>query len=339
MTSFLSHHPSLDGYWRGVVLLGRNSAAYKFALAGALLEKAGNGLSDTTLRDIALPFAGRVAAHLKMADRQSTSASSKFLDACRAFNRGDISEDELAARTVREGFRNVLDAFHVVNGGPIPLRFFEFDKLHKRIVFTDSLHDLSGGFQARNLPTELEARWRLVETAWELQLPSQMLRVEYVPDVRELFVSGAARRIAVTSCRDALNGYQKGRCFYCFREIAVTGDERGADVDHFFPHVLLGAADGAPNINGVWNLVLACRGCNRGASGKFARVPEARLLERLHRRNGFLIESHHPLRETLIAQTGATDKDRSAYLTQVDRLAIERLLHRWSPADEAEAAF
>lgn len=30
--------PSLDSYWRSIVLFGQNVASYKFALAGALLE-------------------------------------------------------------------------------------------------------------------------------------------------------------------------------------------------------------------------------------------------------------------------------------------------------------
>ena len=38
---------------------------------------------------------------------------------------------------------------------------------------------------------------------------------------------------------DALNGYQKGSCFYCFRDISIVfGSDSLADVDHFFPHVL-----------------------------------------------------------------------------------------------------
>ena len=48
------------------------------------------------------------------------------------------------------------------------------------------------------------------------------------------------------------------------------------------------------NLNGVWNLVLSCRDCDRGVQGKMTWVPEIRLLERLHRRNCFLIDSHHP---------------------------------------------
>ena len=39
-----------------------------------------------------------------------------------------------------------------------------------------------------------------------------------------------------------------------------------------------------------------------------------RYIERLHRRNEFLIASQHPLRPTLIAQTGASPADRALTL-------------------------
>jgi hypothetical protein len=108
-------------------------------------------------------------------------------------------------------------------------------------------------------------------------------------------------------------------------------------VDHFFPWILL-TLDGMPNVDGIWNLVLSCASYNRGEGGKSAKVPEIRFLERLHRRNSFLINSHHPLRETLMNQTGETEPERRAFLQGVDRLAINYLVHRWAPPDEAEAA-
>ena len=36
---------------------------------------------------------------------------------------------------------------------------------------------LAEGQQATDLPLEVEARWRLVETAWELSIPRQLLVV------------------------------------------------------------------------------------------------------------------------------------------------------------------
>src|SRR4051794_16483114 len=54
--------------------------------------------------------------------------------------------------------------------------------------------------------------------------------------------------------------------------------------DHLFPRVLKTFKVADP-IDGIWNLVLACQGCNRGAKGKFDCLPELSYLERLHKRN------------------------------------------------------
>jgi hypothetical protein len=118
----------------------------------------------------------------------------------------------------------------------------------------------------------------------------------------------------------------------------VEGAEDLADVDHFFPHRLKGFRVADP-VDGVWNLVLACRTCNRGAAGKFDRLPEARYLERLHRRNEYLIDSHHPLRETLLLQTGQTEQARRAFLREAYRGAVQLLVQTWRPADEYAPAF
>jgi hypothetical protein len=44
--------------------------------------------------------------HLQVEDRQSTSAQSQFLDACRSYNRGDLDVEQFAEDTVRLGFRS-----------------------------------------------------------------------------------------------------------------------------------------------------------------------------------------------------------------------------------------
>jgi hypothetical protein len=62
-------------------------------------------------------------------------------------------------------------------------------------------------------------------------------------------------------------------------------------------------------------------------------------LERLFKRNNFLIDSHHPLRETLIAHTGKTEISRRRFLQQQHTSAKRLLIHEWSPAAELEAAF
>ena len=107
-----------------------------------------------------------------------------------------------------------------------------------------------------------------------------------------------------------------------------TRAETGCDVDHFFPHTLQSLSTDI-NLNGVWNLVLACPSCNRGEGGKFARVPAKKYLERLHQRNEFLISSHHPLRETLMRQTGETVEDRVRFLNDMYKFAVDHLIFRW----------
>jgi hypothetical protein len=201
------------------------------------------------------------------------------------------------------GFNNVIDAFHIVNRGEIPIRFFVDDrKSGGGIRLTDELFRLRERLQFGNLPQEAEARWRLVETAWQLRVARTALAVDVEDE--SLVVSLDGRRTNLTSCRDALNGYQKGKCFYCFGDISVQRtSQRLADVDHFLPRTLL-QLNVAMHLDGVWNLVLACRNCNRGVDGKSSRVPARKYLERLDTRNEFFIMSHRPLRETLMAQTG-----------------------------------
>jgi 5-methylcytosine-specific restriction endonuclease McrA len=338
-TNFVETQPTREDYWRSVILFGANVASYKFALGKALLELAPKPEEFVSLSALAEPFSRHICEHLRQADKQGTSGSSKFLEACRAANRGELTPEQLRDATARLGFNNVIDAFHVVNGAEIPTRFFVDERTgqKKGIRVTDELRRLGEAFQYRNLPAEVEARWRLVETAWELQLPASVLAVSFDPDTERLVVDGRqGRRRDVTGCRDALNGYQRGRCFYCRVNIAVC--EGKVDVDHFLPHTL--KERGFPaNLDGVWNLVLACESCNRGPAGKWARVPEIRFLERLHTRGEFLIGSHHPLRETLMRQTGETPEARRQFLQAKWNEARGLLIHTWRPEQEEEVEF
>ena len=336
---FVAHRPSPEDYWRGIILFGRNVATYKFALGRALLELKPQAGQIVTLEELAAPFAAHICSHLKLAAKQGTSRASRFLDECRRANAGELNQAELVERAVRLGFNNVIDAFHVVGQAEIPQRFFVDERRGSRgIRMTQAFSDLLGGGQGPNLPVEADARWRLVETAWELGVSPALLAVSHDPATESLFVIDAARRRkAITGARDALSGYQKGHCFYCFESFSLAGIEP-PDIDHFFPHSLkaLGVREA---VDGIWNLVLACRRCNRGVAGKSNRVPGIRLLERLSTRNEFLIASHHPLRETLMAQTGASEDERRSYLNAFHTHATAALIHQWNPAEIADPLF
>lgn len=326
-------------YWRGIVLFGRNVATYKFALARALLDLKPVPGQILKLEDLASPFSRHLCDHLRLADKQGTFKQSRFLDACRRANAGEISQEKLIEETVRLGFVNVIDAFHIVGQREVDLRFFMDERSgNAGIRATDALWSVFQGEQSGNLPDEAEARWRLVETAWELGLSRSVVTVNLDPKAEGLFViDSARRRRSVTGVRTALSGYQKGHCFYCLDAFSLRS-ATPPEVDHFFPHTLKSTGlVGA--IDGVWNLVLACARCNRGVGGKSDRVPSLRLLERLHTRNEFLIGSHHPLRETLMSQTGATETDRQRFLNSFHTQALTALLHEWQPAEVVEPPF
>lgn len=251
MTDFIGISPSGEDYWRSIILFGKNVACYKFALAKSLLSLAPAEKSVITLDELAEPFSRYVTEHLHLSDAQSQASSTPypFLEACRQFNRGLMTKDKLIQTTAKEGFKVVLDNFHNVNAGELPVRFF--DKCRGGITLSDDLFEILQGEQSQNLAHEVEARWRLVETAWKLNISRGLIL--YDPDGALLFIR-SNRRIDVTSCRKALNGYQKGKCFYCFDDICIGEEALNlADVDHFFPHSLSTHGIAHP-INGVWNL-------------------------------------------------------------------------------------
>lgn len=341
---FLGDSPALDDYWRGIILFGANVASYKFALAKSLLELAPSGKTLIALDELAEPYARYVLEHLRLCDSQSQQSNNPypFLEACRQFNRDEISYDQLIGITAKEGLEVVLKKFHNLNSSAAPVSFFTNERLGSRakaIALTDDLFRLLEGNQAQNLPAEIEARWRLVETAWELGISRNLIAVGYDAGESLLFTQ-SNRRTNITSCRTALNGYQKGKCFYCFGDISiVSGTESLTDVDHFFPYALRN--DIAQPVDGVWNLVLACISCNRGSGGKFDRLPHQRFLERLHKRNEFFIGSHHPLGETIKQQTGKSEPQRRSCLIGNYNIAkIGRLINsNWQPTFEYPTAF
>lgn len=339
IAEFQEEFPSLESYWRSAILFGRNTSTYKFALARALGALSKDDKINVTLDELAVPYSRLMCEHLLEAPKQATGRPGKFIETCKAYNAGTASEQELLDATVSSGFSYVLDAFHNVNGTELPVRFFETTGNGKgrRVTIDDNL------FRALEIApsvgVEAEARWRLVERAWETGVSSSLVSVSYDGEKGALLQStkGSTHRRSLTSARAALNGYQKGQCFYCYGKIEIDGDN-SCDVDHFFPHVLASALPDV-SIDGVWNLVLACRECNRGEKGKFARVPNTKYLQRLWKRNEFLISSHHPLREAIIAQTGLTEKDRRAFLSRVDHGAVNLLIHRWSTPAKDTATF
>ena len=194
-------------------MYGRNVASYKFALAKSLIDLKNNQDDLIKLEDLAVPFSKHLSEHLKHNDKQIISKEQYFLNACRKFNSNEIDLDELVHNYKKIGFNNVIDAFHEVNGSPIPSRFYIDERKESGgIRITENFFKLNELQESENLPNEIESRWRLVETAWELNISSNLKNQKLYDDEKQLFYADSSnRRIDVTSSRDALNGYQKGK--------------------------------------------------------------------------------------------------------------------------------
>lgn len=340
-TRFQINDPSIESQWRAIILFGKNSATYKFAFAKSLLGLIEQEKTKISLDELAIPFANSIVEHLKKRDKQGNAGSSKFLEGCRSYINEKITKEDLYSLTEKYGFVNVVDAFQNVNGGTIPNAFYEknYSQGKKEIVVTDNLLKIKELFQYRNLEQEVEARWNLVETAWNLQINPNLLEVKYDESKSLFFIeSNLMRRINITSVRDSLNGYQKGKCFYSYQDISINkNDINICEVDHFLPHVnKVAHSQTGANINGVWNLVLADSSINLH---KKARIPEERFLHRLYNRNEFYIESKHPLAETIINQTGLTKESRRSFLEAQYNLALKHSIHPWKPEIELIGTF
>ena len=88
--NFVSVDPSLEDYWRSIILFGRNTASYKFALANSLLHFGSEQNQEIKSEDIAAVFSKHICDHLKVNDKQAVSTSNTYLDRCREYNAGKV---------------------------------------------------------------------------------------------------------------------------------------------------------------------------------------------------------------------------------------------------------
>lgn len=321
-------------YWREIILKGKNAASYKFALAKSLLEIAQSGKTSVSLEELAVPFSNHICEHVAHSPRQCTCNSSSFIETCIAYNEGRVSDEKRIEVTAQKGFANVIDAFHTVNRETTPILFFEKDYKsgNKRIILTDDVLGLTELPDFSSLTSETEARWNLVETAWALKIPQNQLYIYNDPNEQLLYINetiaGYQNRHNITSTRNAINGYQSGKCFYCYDQIYLKPNEsRCSEVNRYFPVILKQKLPGV-NFSGVWNLVLTCNRCDYGFEGREARVPAETYLDKLYQRNEFLVTSYLPLSQTIIRETGKTPMERFHFLKKIDAAAIEILKHR-----------
>jgi hypothetical protein len=181
--------------------------------------------------------------------------------------------------------------------------------------------------------SETQARWRVVEEAWKNKLSPNLL--EYNKVDGNFYSVRPNERVYLRSAVSVLIPYQKGRCFYCNKKVSTLlhkDHNDFADVDHFLPLSFLDKFDIKPvNPNGIWNLVVGCRECNRGKKGKFTSPPEPRYFDVLKKRNVLFVEEHrHSMKNSiLISLNVQTTKEVGERMNDLHKL-FDRI-KGWEP--------
>ena len=316
------------------VLMGANSRTYKFALGSALLTMAQQGRDSATLEELAVPYAMSLVEHAgkyPQGPQSAVQSESDFLSVLAGEAAASRSSGE-PTETLREAAiasmpTMVMQKFHNLRGvGEVPHSFYRITGRgrDRRVELTPELLALARHEEL--LRGELDSRWAIVEACFDAELGRTLVDggVVLSDDGREL-VAWQGRR-PVTGARTALAGFQHGRCFYCRNPL--TEEPRAVHVDHAFPYALMKTGSWlGPNLNGVWNLVVACSGCNLTKS---SRLPTELEVRRLIARNEAIFGSPHPLRRTLelsMRPRGAvpakSPQARLAFVQEVDRLATD----------------
>lgn len=290
--------------------------------------------SSVSYDDIRDNFIAVFLDHYKNCPFQFTRGSTNLTKACDRHLTGSLTWDELVAVAERHIYNNVFDAFHNVGGGTITQEhiLFENHSKERRLVLTEALNEIQSSPGVRDsIVAENAARWRAVEEAWRNSIsPSMILD----PSSGFFYTISNRERINLRSAVNTLTPYQKGLCFYCGIKLRPEGnssDPDYPDVDHCIPLSLFKILSAEFNPNGVWNLVLACKDCNRGQNGKFDRVPESTYFDILTKRNLYFAEEHkHSMRFSVLSSLGVKSSFQILSAMQKIYQMFEHF-EKWSP--------
>lgn len=319
---------------RAIIVFGKNSATYKFALLKTLMDQP--AATELKYEDIGVPFLTHLLEHHRTCPHQFNRSSTQLSKAMDEYIAGEMGWDKLFSIAERNIYNNVFDALQNVGGGTIKEseQLFLNNKNDRKIVLTDALHVIQEDPVTRSaISSEAEARWRVVEEAWRLGLSPNL---SYDSKNGVLYRNDLDRRVNLRSAVDTLMPYQKGACFYCNKRLGAIEQDHHShnfpDVDHFIPfkyrHRMSFADVG---INGIWNLVVACRDCNRGTNGKFEQIASDKHYTKLLARNLCALQEHgHALKSSIqLSMNVQTDKALIAKHRQI--YAAFSSLSKWDP--------
>lgn len=289
-----------EDYWKGIILYGLNAATYKMALAKCLLDFSKEQKTVVTWDELTSHYLNTYIERLDITNRpQQANAArlTKMERVVRSLNTGNISMNEAHDYVAEEAFIDVIPRFQTIGTNKMIVadQFYEID-FGKKLTLTDSMLNL-GESDTSELFSEIDARWNLLEGAFQISQSQEQLQL--ANDIRDIYLSNATTRSPLTSCIPFLQGYQGNTCFYCGEK--MTGQ---IHVDHVLPRQVI-------LHDHIWNLVLSHSDCNLSKSD---HVVGAHFIQKLHLRNENIMGSNHPWKSKIAQQLGNTALRRQSTL-------------------------
>ena len=238
---FFRAEPTAHASWRWAVLMGANSRTYKFPLGHALLELAALERDAVTVEELAGRYAMEIARRIgdaPQAPERTNLTATDFLTVAKEEAAESLKSGQPSSRLVEAATKSipgmVMEKFHNVHGGKLPHTFYSLrGRGRDRVVeLSPDLRRIAQSPQLASLQGELEARWSIVETSFTTGVGRSVMEDGLAFDFAEWRLTDKRRRRSVAGVKEALIGFQHGRCLTC-GDIFRPQDR--VAIDHMFP--------------------------------------------------------------------------------------------------------
>ena len=296
--------------WRGVILHGKNASTYKIALAQLLIDYSNRNFTKIPLNELAEDFYHTYQKRMENGLRQNkTSGRDTYVEQMVNEVKADKTKESDALEFIKENSlkKMVLKRFNTICGKKIPEPFYTFDD--RNLTLSSNILEVFSTKQ-NLLENELISRWDLLEHAFTESDAAGTLEL----DEKLEWLKHSKKRTNITKFINVLQGYQRGKCFYCGEEI-----EDEIQVDHVIPWQALRHDE-------IWNLVLAHTFCNQDKSDN---LPPKPFVESLFVRNEYVLDSNLPLKEKLRLVVKKTPAERWKQIQEAYGFATKKIGNRF----------
>ncbi len=159
-------------YWLDIVYHGRKSSSYKFALGFALGRFVDRGKRLVSYAELADAFLDICAERLTACKPQMSNPghSTVVEQVIRLRAQGTVTRDKAIEIVQQRAFRYVIQSFHIVRGGPVPVRFFEADG--QSLELTDCVYEVFSPPSRDHVLSEMKSAWASLEDSFARRVVS-----------------------------------------------------------------------------------------------------------------------------------------------------------------------